>query len=1242
MIKSLQKIKQGKVFILCFLLAFLSGITPVFSQDEAVITANDNSNVSWVNGTTFTSPVIATELGGGIEWNNLDRIVDSDTENFANHNSTGTGEKTTAVVSVSNGETYRTKPFTGYRVGTVVSRQLGGIGTTLDPFGTNKIILSVYKNNVLVDSREFDWSLLGDSNVGFYVHEEFDEVRVQLASDILAGINPSIDQRIKQVYLQRYTRFGGGFDTVGDKEATCNAQIPLTGLGLKATGSATIVIPFPPFIIYVPSELWLGLESTVIDEDPDTHGTVPFINAGLANYQGYITDLGVLYPAGTYGGYAFKLNLAIDAGINVIKKLRFYREGEVVYEETQEEYLSASSSSENMRVGAVSQEPFDAIGYEFQLNVTATLGTLEIYYPVIQRFCDAEITCNEQTTLIAGEQGVAENHPVYAKAIGTSFLNVSLGNPGIDNVHRVIDSDLNNYATIGSAVASGALYSNYGISVISEQTGGYPAGTFAGFEIEEDNWADASFSKNYIVSTFFDGNLVETYNTQDFLGVDFFTPNQGRHIIGFKSNDVFDEVRLSVEKIGSASALSATKVYRAVIETYCPTDLEALTNCNELTNLKRSNGFPVFLDGKNTGIIGVGLGNTYFEDLDNIVSDTTDPAVLHTTIGVSTTASVAVQDGSKSGTDLYPVGTFAGFDVAFPTIVSGELFGSTITVSLLDEEGNEVHSEVMNSSFFGAHSSILSGTDARQVIGYAAPVEFSGVKLTINKNVSVDWGALEIYSAVIQRFCEQNITCEEIERIGNPEHPVYINGQNTGIYAVADGNSSISNSQNAIDGDEDTYAEIQLSASFAAEVGFSVANGAYDEDGNKVYYPANTYIGFDFGTQTWFDVNGFYEMKIELLKDGIVLPEGDNSGTQYGAGVSSDIITGGWKRMHVGTVGYSEFDEVRLRIRRLAGATLGELRIYDVVGRNFNTEDCGVYELQCDGSYVLVDSDEDGAIPAVVDFARTGYEGVGSAGFGIDNVWNVVSENPADFAKIHFPSNAVGSASISVATPGVVFPAGTYAGYTIDKDQWPIAGGFFNGITITTYLNGEEQESISDTSLMDFTLLVQWWGTEDDVYTPGFIATLPFNEIQFSVQSIAQLLDHPFSVYGAYVVTSDVDQEPGDGTTPVICDVCTKPGAGGSPLFSSVGITTKGSTPSVAGWPKDVPNAYLVLDAAEKGMVITHMTTAEIEALDPVEGMLVYDTDEGCVKLYRGEGADAPTNSPTRTGWVCIKRGCNE
>lgn len=99
---------------------------------------------------------------------------------------------------------------------------------------------------------------------------------------------------------------------------------------------------------------------------------------------------------------------------------------------------------------------------------------------------------------------------------------------------------------------------------------------------------------------------------------------------------------------------------------------------------------------------------------------------------------------------------------------------------------------------------------------------------------------------------------------------------------------------------------------------------------------------------------------------------------------------------------------------------------------------------------------------------------------------------------------------------------------------------------------------------------------------------------------------------------------------------CTKLATTGTPLTSSTGILTKGET-SVTNWPESVPNGYLVLDGAFKGMVITHMTTAQIDALIPVEGMLVFDTDTQCVKLYRGTN---PVLEPSKQGWVCIERVC--
>ncbi|GGH20772.1 hypothetical protein FAZ19_15500 [Sphingobacterium alkalisoli] len=92
---------------------------------------------------------------------------------------------------------------------------------------------------------------------------------------------------------------------------------------------------------------------------------------------------------------------------------------------------------------------------------------------------------------------------------------------------------------------------------------------------------------------------------------------------------------------------------------------------------------------------------------------------------------------------------------------------------------------------------------------------------------------------------------------------------------------------------------------------------------------------------------------------------------------------------------------------------------------------------------------------------------------------------------------------------------------------------------------------------------------------------------------------------------------------------CVQPGATGTPTeFTKVGVADRiGMT---ANWPQNIPNGFIAIESENKGFVITRLTTVQINALDAVEGMLVYDTDEACIKLYNG------------TTWNCIQRGCNE
>lgn len=110
------------------------------------------------------------------------------------------------------------------------------------------------------------------------------------------------------------------------------------------------------------------------------------------------------------------------------------------------------------------------------------------------------------------------------------------------------------------------------------------------------------------------------------------------------------------------------------------------------------------------------------------------------------------------------------------------------------------------------------------------------------------------------------------------------------------------------------------------------------------------------------------------------------------------------------------------------------------------------------------------------------------------------------------------------------------------------------------------------------------------------------------------------------------------GNAPTIIDdmddFCTKPGAAGAPDgFTKFGITIQQKNNA---WPENIPNGFVAMEAKNKGFVITRVqhvsqTPQSGDAIaDPKEGMLVYDLQDKCVKLYNG------------AEWKCIERSCND
>lgn len=77
----------------------------------------------------------------------------------------------------------------------------------------------------------------------------------------------------------------------------------------------------------------------------------------------------------------------------------------------------------------------------------------------------------------------------------------------------------------------------------------------------------------------------------------------------------------------------------------------------------------------------------------------------------------------------------------------------------------------------------------------------------------------------------------------------------------------------------------------------------------------------------------------------------------------------------------------------------------------------------------------------------------------------------------------------------------------------------------------------------------------------------------------------------------------------------------GGSLDTNFGISTlrDNTENNTNEWPMIRKGAWIALESNIKGLVITRMTTNEINAIpNPHDGMITYDTDEHCLKLYDG------------------------
>lgn len=668
-------------------------------------------------------------------------------------------------------------------------------------------------------------------------------------------------------------------------------------------------------------------------------------------------------------------------------------------------------------------------------------------------------------------------------------------NTGLANL---LDNNLNNFASINFTVGLGGCNST--LSVVDNDAGDtYAAGTFAGFRIGTAGLLGVSIGSSITIATYNNGSPVESQVVVNSgLGLNSSLLNgDGTATVGFITTAAFDEIRITYQSL--ISALFTGTVYHAVVQRYCAGPALA---CNEQTRMNNPT-FPTIIGASNTGLTGGVCVGCSVNNAENAVSNSSsDFATIVLTAALGTTGSIAVKDQITD----YPAGTFAGFDISNPNLINANLL-SGITIRTYK---NGVLRETSNSgTLLSVGSTLLTGA-GKQTVGFVTTLDFDEVKIEVTNLLGVA-STTNVYGAVFQSFCVgPDLPCNTLTALATPTYPVLVSGPRTGTSGVACVLCSVDSTNNLIDNIPNNSARINLTAGVGSIGSISVKEQLTD-------YPAGTFVAFDIENTALVDVSLLAGITISTYLNGNPVAVESQTGQAALLSVSTGLLTNSGRRT-VGFVTTAPFDEVRLSVSNTLLVNVGITRVYNVFFEKF----CPVV-LECDTTYYLNGPD----FPVIIDDALTGVDGVACVACSVEDAPNVITADTTDFAVITTVVGALSPASIAVKDVLSTFPAGSTAGFVIRDINTILQLELFNSITITTYNNGMPQESASGSGLLDLSLLglLNASLTGPGNFNIGFRTTLPYDEIQISVGSLASVINI-IEVYGAFVDTRGAN----DGT----------------------------------------------------------------------------------------------------------------
>jgi hypothetical protein len=702
-------------------------------------------------------------------------------------------------------------------------------------------------------------------------------------------------------------------------------------------------------------------------------------------------------------------------------------------------------------------------------------------------------TCNTQTPL----------GPTGFTATGGSSL-LSIGN-GATNPNNVISASTTDFTTLEMGTGTST------IAVKNTTAGftGYLPGNFVGFDVENIDFTVQNPFGGLKVTTYLNGskqeesgvfNILLLANSGQSL-VSYGPPDAlGRQKIGFVASKAFDEMVLSYTKadIPFSNNEHDTKVYSAFVDLRCT---GANLACNDMADFT----FPSYPVSEYSGQLGGCLASLVGQGA-LVSADTSDYVTFVEGVQIGCSSWVGVKN-NRAG-DVYPAGTFAGFETAQYGFVSVSVADLGTITTYLDgvEQESGTSANLIATSFI---------TGKKRIIGFKTTKDFDEIKFTRIGIAGASAGTTRVYRAVVEKVCPgPALVCNTPTQLSKPTFPLTTSSYLTPYLLLVGCTATLTGEEALTTPDPNDFV---LMTTFQAAGCYK--NVAVKD--NATLYTAGTYVAFEIENVSVVSASIGDFQAIVTFKNGV-----EQERHYKGSLTTATVLTGG--RQSFGFLTTKDFDEVRYEeFTGFTPLTASGTKIYNVT-----------LQKMCDGPALACTNDptpkpivaklnlpgamngNSGYPVTVASNANDSFLGISVCTNQLLNPERVISADTTDFATI--ASSGVNCwVSLSVTDHKATYPAGSFAGFDI-MNETAVTLDLLGGTYVTTYLDGAVQEFKNAGGLLD----ILFGGTGIATSSKrriGFITTKPFDEIKFSQGQIAGISLGTTKVFGAVVTKTAAD-----------------------------------------------------------------------------------------------------------------------